>query len=543
MSKRSIHGNHKINDKGRKYFEQSFDLEHWIVRSEGSEQKDYFIDYTLELVENDNPTGEAIRVQLKSRKSLKVKNGIVSQRVKTHHFRYWAEQCDRPVFLVVVDTSRENGYAVFIQEWADRNLQNLNTDWKDKTTIEIKFDNQYIISNAGPVKQYAYGAIRYMREKFPGSIEAAVRHQREKIEALDPRFSADIQYIGQRKVIGLNAKEEVNLKLTVKGKIDAMKLSDTLAFGKESHLDANNVFFEGSDLIKEMMQGKDGVISFEPSKPIAAEFRFFDSNSKEFLFVIPGQATGGLHGCTITTTQPEHPFKVDTIVSREGSMIPNVTVGLRGWKGKLISEIGYFEDLVRIISLVDKGHESHIDIYIKGSYGGRLHASVDILRKLMEAYGLWGEVFTAARGLDRILTINMTFDDVCRGVSTENYREILEIYSFFEKRNYNVGDTVAQFTVSQQSNLTNSILKEGKSDGTFGIEYGYVEIDVFGVKAKVWKLRYEFACCEIDFDPSEKIEFLAGLRDKLEVRLRYLEKSDIDKMYDSIEILERSSLG
>ncbi len=536
----SVDQNHKINKKGKRYFESCLDPDDWIDRTEGSGESDYHIDYCLELVESDNPTGKQVRVQLKSRKSLKVIGGTIKQVVKVRHLKYWANDCDLPVFLVVVDISKKCGYAVFIQEWFDK--QSLNKGWENQERIQISFNDDFPIDDSRKIKELAYHAKKYMRNKFPGSVEAAIRAKRDSIEKLDPRFYAEVSYVNHRTAISLRAREDVSLKLTVNGSEEVAKLNGSIGFGRECSIPAGSFEIEGSALFRKLIQEKGGSLILGPSKSSQADFRFFNDSTNDLLFVLPAIATRGTHGGAVRSDSPEHPFDVDVLVNRAGALDSKTVIQLKNWGDAPIRELKYLGDMMALARVVDRGQPVRLEVIVEGELCCSLLATAESLAKSIQELSMWVRLLFSVRRLARLFQMDLTLNALSRIVNSDNYFDILEICEMFDERVYNAGDVVATFTVSKLTSKMRSILSKEDSDGLFSVEYGFVEVEVLGVTARVSNLRYEFSKCEVCFDEDEKSDFERGSRGSFEVSLKYRKGSNVVKSHGVVEVLDRKDL-
>ncbi|KJJ41386.1 hypothetical protein UM89_13880 [Bacillus subtilis] len=103
----------------------------WLARLQ---QMDYGVDIEAEL-SDPAPNGKLIKVQVKSTDSIDIKEKQVQYREQKEYIKKFLEYAI-PVIFVIADTKNERAYYVYLQEWAERNKEELNNT--DQTSIVIK---------------------------------------------------------------------------------------------------------------------------------------------------------------------------------------------------------------------------------------------------------------------------------------------------------------------------------------------------------------------------------------------------------------------
>jgi hypothetical protein len=93
------------------------------------------LDRRIELVEEGKHTASVAFVQIKGRRKANKSKGrktgfpYVSQRLEVEHLDYYSKMSE-PVFLVVVDLEKQDGYWIFIQKYVRELLR--GKDWRSK---------------------------------------------------------------------------------------------------------------------------------------------------------------------------------------------------------------------------------------------------------------------------------------------------------------------------------------------------------------------------------------------------------------------------
>ena len=86
----------------------------WIARNL---TEDFGIDIELEFAPNDDEVeGKFVKAQIKSHKKIEIENGILTESFSKTFLRYVYE-CRIPIVLIVVETSTEKSWYVWLQKW------------------------------------------------------------------------------------------------------------------------------------------------------------------------------------------------------------------------------------------------------------------------------------------------------------------------------------------------------------------------------------------------------------------------------------------
>lgn len=104
----------------------------WLARLQ---QMDYGVDIEAELAE-PAPNGELVKVQVKSTDSITIKEKLVHYREEKEYIKKFLDY-DLPVIFVVADTKNEKAYYVYLQEWAERNKEELYDSKHSTIVIKI----------------------------------------------------------------------------------------------------------------------------------------------------------------------------------------------------------------------------------------------------------------------------------------------------------------------------------------------------------------------------------------------------------------------
>jgi hypothetical protein len=159
----------------------------WLRREDSP---DVHIDYRVEVVTDGEPTGAAIRVQVKGRTLSLGKKDRFKAKFETKHLLYYL-QCREPVFIFLIDPTAEVGRWVFVQRY----LKSVITEeaLRKRQTYVITFDRHSSMDDRAAFEKEVQLALTYVRDMFPGSPLAAIHDKKRTLEKQHPDYSIDIQ--------------------------------------------------------------------------------------------------------------------------------------------------------------------------------------------------------------------------------------------------------------------------------------------------------------------------------------------------------------
>jgi hypothetical protein len=124
--------NREIDRMAQNIFNDSFPPD-WLIRKQ---DPDIHVDYFVEIAEKESPSGEIFGVQLKGTSSPRYSKNLIKISVKTKHLSYYLDKVKQPIFLIVVDVKKRQGFWFFVQRWAKEELNDQN--WMTQSKIDIK---------------------------------------------------------------------------------------------------------------------------------------------------------------------------------------------------------------------------------------------------------------------------------------------------------------------------------------------------------------------------------------------------------------------
>jgi hypothetical protein len=208
--------NHKNTTVGHSYkveaaseliFRQWLLQEKWLPRAE---KPDFFIDFSIEVVREGEPTSEIFRAQLKGRSLSRRERNERKERFETKHLLYYLS-CDQPVFLFLLDHETREGYWVFAQQYIREHWTEDQLNSQGTVTVEFRpLDNLHGLNRFYRALQKA---LEYVRELSPGTPSAAIKAVKAEFEKLDSRFQVTVTADEHRANIEVRPKDPNTMTL------------------------------------------------------------------------------------------------------------------------------------------------------------------------------------------------------------------------------------------------------------------------------------------------------------------------------------------
>lgn len=171
----------EIGRRAGRIFE--YDLpNNWICRSQ-EDQEDYGIDAEIELAnEKDNATGFIFKAQIKGQKSVNpIQDGnVVSFKISVQRLKYYMDEIDLPVLLVVVDITSKVVYWITLQDniALRTNLETALINEQDTIAVHIPAQNT-LINNYENIIESVSSCMDWLRinalSKLSGPINSIVK--------------------------------------------------------------------------------------------------------------------------------------------------------------------------------------------------------------------------------------------------------------------------------------------------------------------------------------------------------------------------------
>jgi hypothetical protein len=317
----------------------------WVVQEQ---VPNYHEDYVVEWVDGGELTGTKFSAQQKGHATVLFSKRYCAEQIKTKHLLYYGDKVRVPMFLFVVDTTKERGYYLFLQEWLDHNSSPTELKTKTKLTVKVPLENN--LADRVKFVTELKRATAYLLAKYPGDPIDALKADAKKVEAIDPRWRVKLDVINSNKHYTLSAKEDIAATLTLAGE-HAAKFKDTFDYGKPVHLQGAGIALHGSPLFEDLQKkGAIASVSFS-AKQHKIELHLWSEGVNAFRLTLPGAITVGKVGLSFIASLPDAPLDAEMKISKEEVQAKtgvgnfSLTFDFKKWEKKSIQGLPYFDKL------------------------------------------------------------------------------------------------------------------------------------------------------------------------------------------------------
>src|SRR5207244_4500341 len=143
------------------------------------------------------------------------RGSYVSHSLELKDAVYFADRVRQPLFLVVVDVTREVGHWVFIQRYLLEGLRGL--DWRRRKHVSVRLPTANRLDDFAGLAREAHAAQEYTTSLRPASIHHSIRGQQLRLESLDPRIEVRIEATAEQGCYTLVPREPVEFTMTFTG--------------------------------------------------------------------------------------------------------------------------------------------------------------------------------------------------------------------------------------------------------------------------------------------------------------------------------------
>ncbi len=360
--------NRVIDEQASRILKNKLHPDNWqIYRFEPDIAKDY----SIELVEKGNYLGITFLVQQKGQKKVKqTPDGKYFKfKIETKYLAYY-EKIRLPVFLALIDVTKEIGYWIFIQKYLRESFT--EGKWRSQKYQTLYIPANNTLDELGDLRKTVYDADTFMAANYPGILPKAIRIEQERLETLDPRFNVKVMANERGQKYFLDAKEEVKGTFVFKGKeeIVKQKISDLIDKGKPTTFENSEVEVIGAPILMEAVKANKSMtmrwgILGEGSMLVRAEK---ENNTPIFLCNLPMNLEGGLKEIRFTMGGKGNPLVIkiaSSISSMESEL--NITVDFSLWKNKSITKLQMFREINALATATLAGYDLIFEAIFPGA--------------------------------------------------------------------------------------------------------------------------------------------------------------------------------
>lgn len=368
---RTIQRTHEIEDQAINYLNSKLPPS-WLKRKQ---DPDIFLDYSIEIVEKGEPTGKIFFIQLKGTDSSFRKKRRISFPLKSKHLKYYLDKMRLPVFLVYINVKEKIGYWQFVQKWVKENR--LEDSWRNQNTISVPLPKENKLENSSLLYNAVIDALVYMRNLWPGEIDAAITKHMEKIRSIDPRLQVNLDITEGQKRYVIFAKEPLDLKIVGGDKnrnITAEKIQKFMLYGKKFTLYDEEFTIEGSPLYDKLFKTHlNRELVLKPAKKLQGTLLLeFPVENFVKSFEINGELTSGLKAIRFFGELPCSPMAFEVILPHPHSkVISNATFATiwdpEIWGGKHLLGLPFFDQIYSILNAQISKLDIQYKILVQGN--------------------------------------------------------------------------------------------------------------------------------------------------------------------------------
>lgn len=343
---------------------------------------EFFGDYYAELRDRGEPSGELLLIQLKGQVVLKKSNGFGKVQLDVKALRYYAKNAEQPVFIVLVDNENRRAYYLFAQGWLDENPDVLDKADDSRATVPVPLVNDLSVTPKF-ISDFR-AATRIMRDKRPGTPEAALAHIVAPLNALDSRFSVQASVGPSGRVFSISAKEPTDISFTLKGDRNGLKkFVEGLGYGKSVSISGVGVSAHGSALFEEICaESKTASLAITVAeKRNCLVTLSCDYPDMRFNMSMPSGLTAGPLGICVTSEAGNCPLSFEHTFASKGGRFDGggirITANGLAWENIPILDAPWFDGIINFTKalLAKKTVKLRLEIDGKSALDARIEFS------------------------------------------------------------------------------------------------------------------------------------------------------------------------
>jgi hypothetical protein len=362
----------------------------WLARKQ---DPDFFVDYLVELVEKNEPTGLHFAVQVKGYEDTSDGNKRLAYSFKTKHLEYYLDRSQHPVFLFLINVTTGEGFWLFAQKHLLKNVPRRTLHSQKSRSIHFTLDDS--LSNFTKFKCLLPEAERFVRDLHPGSVQAALQKRKADLEAKDPRCSVSISVKDGTEHLVINAKEAVPFKMKVETK-NVEGLRNFLERGEELKLEQGEIEISGAPILEEAFKNMGGFSKIQFATQQQAYVQIYCGGAENLTVIhIDGYARAGTKYVTFRGELPDSPLEATVEIDRADPLAES-SMGFRfpfiKWNGQPLLMLPYFADIEILARSMAMSNISKLHWYIRGNL---------IMKSILQDYDK-GEIQEVLAFLERL---------------------------------------------------------------------------------------------------------------------------------------------
>jgi hypothetical protein len=334
-------------------------------------RKDYGKDILFELIDEKTRflKGTSFYVQLKGKKkaAIKDKGRYVTCSLEVPNIKDWCDKSPLPVFVVVVDITKERGWWLFIQEYMD----NVSDGWRKQETFSVSIPIENSISNREKFEQAIEAAYKYVRIRGATASER-LKFDAERLEELDPRFNVKTTATQDSTSYHLQQKpgEQVNVHFQIKSKNALQDHYAIVGQGKTVEFERDELEISGSPLVEHLLKSGNKIrLSGERTIDCVATCSLLDASGAVVseLTDIHGKLSGGTAEGSFSGSIPRSPLGIKLGPMGNVQITDfGLDMNFENWDRQDVRTLSYFDKIAKFLA----GGEQAAVIRMEGLHDG-----------------------------------------------------------------------------------------------------------------------------------------------------------------------------
>lgn len=234
-------------------------------------------------------------------------------------------------------------------------------EWKCLSEEEArKAIGKKIFSEQSASDMLAMALNGYPKKFLSQTIKNAHDASAKSLEVLDPRFNVISSYQAGITKFSLSAKENINLKVTIKNKKNySRKYHELLSKGESFSIDMSDVSTSGSPLIEEIVKESGGVLTLSSQDIDVVMIVSLTNRSNqvsEALVEMHGKLFSGLKALTFSGQCFSELLNIKAVFPHKGSKTDfRMYVSFDKWSGENVINLPYFNKIKSIYDRIYEG--------------------------------------------------------------------------------------------------------------------------------------------------------------------------------------------
>ncbi len=440
MSNRPFRNSYRINSKSEKIFACKLSEEYFKIQELVKHQ--YKIDYIVELLEDENPTGLFFKVELKGIEKQHGKKDYLSYPFETEALSYYYKNLLLPVFVVIIDVRYEKGFWLFTQKYISENLTQENLSQK---TVTLHIPKSQKLENLELFIANIKLAHRYMRDIRSTSIPDAINYTKKELESLDNRFKVNITYANDLTNIHLKANEKINPQFSIKPEYKkefVQKIKNVTELGATEELDLKSMKLLGSPIFDIFNLKADKLLVHPHEKEVNCTIKTIDKDGhiNTILSEIKGKLTYALKQNQYIGYLGDSLFRFIITVKRSEDLERTTekyqfTFNYDKWSNKNINKLPYFQKIFSFCLDCTIGMKLEIELEEKGEVINDFSIDISQIRDTIKLNTLFLSTLAKAQEIFNYLKKEIYLPKPNK-TSFDDLRNVIIVYDILSKGFY-----------------------------------------------------------------------------------------------------------